>query len=195
MSDNDIPNREWYIKQSSEKGTSARCPFATVKKCPRYYQSLSLMGEAGSTKIPEDEDKRLLTEWQASDLWPRTSEQATGIYGEGPHMFSNFCPEVTLDRFGYAASYLSRYADELDSGAGHARTAKLPNSKGHPGWAWASCEGQHFTECNLYSVLDYRAKLPLVPTPSSSEPWWRKYGWPLALGLIALAGAILKAFF
>jgi len=55
----DIPNREWYANLSRERGVAFRCPFATVESCPRYYQSLSLLGKAGSTKIPEAEDERL----------------------------------------------------------------------------------------------------------------------------------------
>ena len=46
-----IPDLLWYIQAGKDKGINGRCPFATVESCPRYYQSLSLLGEAGSTKI------------------------------------------------------------------------------------------------------------------------------------------------
>jgi len=98
----DIPNREWYANLSRERGVAFRCPFATVESCPRYYQSLSLLGKAGSTKIPEAEDERLLKHWKSSDLWPRTDEQATSLFGtsDNPSIYCNFCPEVTFERLG-----------------------------------------------------------------------------------------------
>ena len=55
-----IPGLQWYLDQSAFKNISPRCQFATVQSCPRFYQSLSLLGNAGSTKIPQKEDKKLL---------------------------------------------------------------------------------------------------------------------------------------
>ena len=91
-----IPDLKWYASVSEKRGVAVRCPFATVEACPRFYQSLSLLGNAGSTKIPQAEDERLLEKWKKSDLWPRTEELATSIAGaDGKRsMFSNFCPEV-----------------------------------------------------------------------------------------------------
>ena len=72
---NIIPNLRWYLEQSTLKNTSPRCPFATVRSCPRFYESLSLLGDAGSTKIPEKEDKKLLKKWKKSPLWPATLDR------------------------------------------------------------------------------------------------------------------------
>jgi hypothetical protein len=55
-----VPSLDWYKKKSLEGSLPPRCPFATVESCPRYYQSLSLMGDAGATKMETSEDKRLL---------------------------------------------------------------------------------------------------------------------------------------
>ncbi len=129
-----IPNREWYANLSQERGVAFRCPFATVESCPRYYQSLSLLGETGSTKISEGEDQRLHKHWKSSDLWPRTDEQATGLFGGdpgNPSIYSNFCPEVTFERFGYFATSLTRYADEIISGFAHERLTKEVAGRGN----------------------------------------------------------------
>lgn len=191
----EIPNREWYSKRSQERDAPFRCPFATVGACPRYYQSLSLLGAAGSTKIPEVEDERLLKHWKSSDLWPRTDEQATGIFGEpgNPSIYSNFCPEVTFERFGYFATSLTRYADELDSGHTHERLTKEGVPSGHPNWSWSSCAPQHFTDCSIYAVLAHRVA---APQPQKPEPWWRKHLAEIVVAVVvALVTAIItKAF-
>ncbi len=190
----DIPNREWYTKLSQERGVTFRCSFATVESCPRYYQSLSLLGEAGSTKIPAAEDERLLKQWKSSDLWPRTDEQATGLWGGepgNPSIYSNFCPEVTFDRFGYFATSLTRYGDEMASGFAHERLAREEAPRGHPLWSWESCAGQHFTECSIYAVLSHRAKNP----QAKPEPWWRKYLAEIVVAVvITIVGVIVKVY-
>lgn len=189
-----IPDREWYTNLSQERGSAFRCPFATVESCPRYYQSLSLIGEAGSTKISEVEDERLLKHWKSSDLWPRTDEQATSLLGAtgNPSIYCNFCPEVAFERFGYFATALAKYGDEIDSGFSHQNLANDGAPLGDPRWSWSSCTGQHFTECPIYAVLFHRSKSPLAKT----EPWWRKYLAEIVVSVvIAIIGIIAKVFF
>jgi hypothetical protein len=70
-----IPNFDWYSKIGKELGLPPRCPFASVDRCPRYFYSRSLMGDAGATKIEPAEDKRLLRKWQYSSLAPATRRQ------------------------------------------------------------------------------------------------------------------------
>ena len=50
-------------------------------------------------------------------LWPKVNEDATSTMGSDgkASIHTNFCPEVTGERFGWFASFLARYADELDS--------------------------------------------------------------------------------
>ena len=98
------PNLAWYTGLSSQRGVAPRCPFATVHRCPRYYQSLWLLGEcSGATQIDPAEDEALRTKSEDSDMWPVTGEQATSVFGAGglPKMFMNFCPETGYDRFGW----------------------------------------------------------------------------------------------
>ena len=195
MSAGEIPNTEWYERHSLRRGSAAHCPFATVKACPRYYQSLSLLGEAGSTQISEREDQRLFSHWQQSDLWPRTDELATSIMGEpgNPSIFSNFCPEVAAARFGYFVTFLARYSEELDAGFAQQRLAREGAPAGHPNWSWSSYTPQHFTDCPIYSILLHRAT---VPPPLKVQPWWLKHLMKIVVAvLIALATAIITKLF
>lgn len=197
MLSNEIPNSEWSADVSRSRGVVVRCPFATVEACPRFYQSLSLLGGAGFTKIPEAEDERLLKYWKASDLWPRTNEQATSTFGEpgNPSMFSNFCPEVTSGSFGFSATFLARYADEIDVDSAHRRLTRDGAPVAHPGWTWASCAGQHFTDCSIYSVLVHRSKNPASVVPTKPEPWWRKYLAEIFVAIaVAIVGVLAKLF-
>lgn len=179
--DHVVPNQDWYFRISKERKLPLRCPFASVERCPRYYQSLSLLGVAGSTKIDPAEDERLLQLWRKSDLWPRTSEYETSIAGSKnefgdwkTHTFSNFCPEVAYDRFGLFASAFGDYADDIDKDIAHERLGK----EGVPGsdwrWRWAFVKPLHFEECSLYSPL-----LHSGPFPKGSEGT----GLEIALGV------------
>lgn len=154
----DDPNMAWYLRISRERGVTPRCPFATVESCPRYFHSLSLLGEAGSTKIPPEEDKRLEEFWKKSDLLPRTREQDTALAGTSSKWtsYSEFCPEVIFNRYGLFASHLADYADSIDREVAQEQLAQ----RGVPGtnwrWRWAWVQPMHFTECPLYSPLAHR---------------------------------------
>lgn len=148
-----IPNLSWYTKISQEKGLNPRCPFASVYRCPRFYQSLSLMGTAGSTSIASSKDKKLFKRWKKTDIWPVTGEYETYIYGDPPICFSNFCPEVSFDRFGLFATYLGKYADEIDRGIAHSDLAKEFAPPNHWRWIWNSITPMHYSECPFFSLL------------------------------------------
>jgi len=150
-----IPNLQWHVGQSTSKGIPPRCPFAVVQSCPRFYQSLSLLGNAGSTKIPEKENKKLFKRWKKSPLWPVTDEQSTSIAGsENDHKdFWNFCPEVSFERFGLFASSLNSHADDTDINLAHSKLAKIKATSDDWRWSWSSIQPQHYSECPVYSVL------------------------------------------
>ena len=157
--DNFNADLKWYTGISREKHVRPRCPFASVHRCPRFYQSLSLLGGAGSTKIEPGKDKLLLKRWKKSDLWPSTDEQATSIMGEpgNPSIYSNFCPEVAFERFGLFALNFAGYADEIDLGLAHDRLGRMKAPATDWRWAWSSVAPMHYTECPLYSPLDLDA--------------------------------------
>ena len=196
-----IPDIDWYTRRSQEMGVTPRCPFSSVEACPRYYQSLSLLKDAGSTAIEPKEDQRLLKYWKKSDLWPKTEEQATSIAGEpeNPSLFWNFCPEVAFDRFGYFASSLNAYADEIDHDLAHKKLGEEHAVSTDWRWVWASINPLHYTECPLYSILEHRSKRDEV-LPEKPPELFQKIAWFLRhwrrhwlIILIAVAITILSA--
>lgn len=150
-----IPDFDWYVAISAKHGGTPRCPFAFVERCPRYYQSLSLLSHAGSTSIDPTEDERLLNYWKKSDMWPKTAEYETAIAGPDGRisLFDNFCPEVTFDRFRYFAVYLHRYTDDIDADVATERLAREGAPANDPRWNWDYVKPMHYTECPLYSPL------------------------------------------
>jgi hypothetical protein len=114
-----------------------------------------LLGEAGSTKIDTKEDDKLKHSWEKTDVWPVTAEQATSISGPGDETkhFSQFCPEVTFDRFGFFATELHKYTDEIDVGVAHKELSAKEVSPDDWRWHWCHVEPMHYTECPLYSLL------------------------------------------
>jgi hypothetical protein len=147
------PNLKWYSEISAGKNLSPRCPFASVHRCPRYYQSVSLLGEAGvATAIEPEEDRRLLDLWKRTDLWPVVDEQHAAVWGRHSNS-SNFCPEVSFERYGWFASHLAYYPDEQDMDVAHRNLAE----EGAPGsdwrWNWAQIVPMHYADCPLYSQL------------------------------------------
>lgn len=114
-------------------------------------------------------------------------EYETAIFGEG-FQFSNFCPEVTYDRFRLFASYLSRYSDQIDRDAAHEELAKGKAVPEDWRWSWQSVSPMHYTECPLYSVLKNRTK---GNAPSADlDPWYKR---PLGIIAIAVSAAVLAA--
>jgi hypothetical protein len=183
-----VPDLEWYLTISKKNNSSPRCPFATVESCPRFYQSLSLLGDAGSTSIDQSEDERLLEKWESSDLWPKTREQETIIY-ENDKFFDRFCPEVSYERFGYFASYLGRYSDELDHDLAHKKLGELRASSKDHRWAWSSVTPMHFTECPLYSVLLHRSKNASKKSQKEKQDEW--YKRPFGMFIIGIAITVI----
>jgi hypothetical protein len=150
------PDLEWYRGESARRGLpTPRCPFASVHRCPRYWASLSLLGEAGSTKIDPDQDRKLQERWQASDLAPATAEQAPSIGSSDGRVptLRNFCPKVAFDRFGLFASYLTEYPDATDTELAHRRLGREGAPASDPRWSWWSVGPLHYADCPLYAPL------------------------------------------
>lgn len=112
------------------------------------------------TSIDVNKKESLDALWADSGLLPVVAEDETTIYlsNEKPSSFLNFCPEVTFAYFQYYASYLAKYADEIDNDSGY-RIAK--REKLHNDWRydWAHVSACHFLECSIYNqVHDFNSK-------------------------------------
>jgi Predicted nucleotide-binding protein containing TIR-like domain len=154
------PDINWYLSTSRNRGVTPRCPFASTERCPRYYQSLSALGRAKiSVELTASEDNRLHQHWEKSELWPKSEEDSTYMFGNGEkyHSFSNLCPEVAYERFGYFARQLVDYYDAEERYAAHQRHTEENCPTESWQWKWASLTPLHFTECPLYSPLIHAA--------------------------------------
>jgi hypothetical protein len=166
------PDLDWYSRESRRRDLpTPRCPFASVRRCPRYWESLSLLGEAGSTKIDPEEDRKLKERWSASDIAPATEEQSPSISGPDGRIssFSNFCPEVLFDRFGLFVSYLAEYVDELDREAAHRRLRGEGAPGSDPRWTWWHFTPMHYADCPVYSLLADGGERPHDGAPNSEH--------------------------
>lgn len=156
-----IPDSSWYRRKSSETDSLFACPYANVHKCPRYYASLYMLGEVKMiTSISVDKKESLDALWSNSGLLPVVAEDDTGISrcDEEPSTFSNFCPEVTFTYLRYYASYLTKYADEIDKDSGH-RIAERENLHNDWRYEWSHISACHFLECSIYTqVHDFNSK-------------------------------------
>jgi hypothetical protein len=123
-----------------------------VNRCPRYYESLSLLGSAGiTTTLQPSEEKRLLKKWKNSEHWPKVKENESSIWKNKD--LHNFCPEVVYDVYGLFASELHHYADEIDTHTAHALLANEGVSTTDWRWQWSNITSLHYSECRLYSLL------------------------------------------
>jgi hypothetical protein len=195
------PTLNWYTHVSKTLGLTPRCPFGSANLCPRYYMSLALMKQAGATEIGVEEHTRLLRKWKESPLWPSILEQEPIVVMAGEkHGFSslsNFCPEVTFDRFGYFASFLKQQEDEIDQDAIHETLTSEAAPREDWRWHWASLSSMHYSECPTYSPLAHGHGLLTKPTPSENQNRFDRFidkakrhrliGIFLVVGLIVIA--------
>jgi len=149
------PTLEWYKLISAKNNLPPRCPFASSYKCPIYYQSLSLLEDTGATKLDEKEDKQLEEYWKKSKLNPILKEEMPGVTTKNDEFTSlyNFCPEVTFLRFGYFASHLSEFADEIDKDIRYTELEKRNIDKDDCRWYFQYFTPKHYTDCSYYSIL------------------------------------------
>jgi predicted nucleotide-binding protein len=149
------PGFEWYAAKSREMNGPKRCPFASANLCPRYYESLYLLGDVGiTTKISEETKVKLDSQWKKFEA--TIGEEAASISGGADNSMkamSNFCPEVNYNIFGFFASGLYPHHGEIDRGIAYEQLAEENALAGDHRWNWASLTPRHYAECPEYSIL------------------------------------------
>jgi DNA-directed RNA polymerase subunit RPC12/RpoP len=149
---------EWYLSKSREINGPHRCPFAAANLCPRYYESLYLLGEVGiATKISPESKVKLDALWK--DFEATIGEEAASISGgerNSTKAMSNFCPEVSYKIFGLFASGLFPCHDETDRSMAHSGLRRAGIKSDDPRWNWADFTPAHYSECSEYSILQAR---------------------------------------
>jgi hypothetical protein len=103
------------------------------------------------TSMTPDKISELEAYWKKSNLIPVIEEHDTGLTQSDNRVssFSNFCPEVSFEFFGYYADYLSRYVDEIDRdcGVSIATRDKIENDWRY---SWQTVRGIHYLDCKVY---------------------------------------------
>lgn len=146
---------DWYLQQSKHYKLPPRCPITSVHLCPRYYLSLSLLGEAGlTTKMDDKEDRRLLEKWTKSTHFPPIAEEEPSVSSSNGEfsMTVHFCPEVSYDIFGVFASHVARYADEIDIDVVHKHLRTIGADQSDWRWTYSNVTHKHYTECKEFSA-------------------------------------------
>ena len=146
---------DWYSRVSKEQGVSGRCPYASLSRCPRYFQSAALVKHAGGAALLEEDDKRFRQKWENSEHWIEPPGSETNVSGGKTNMMpSRFCPEISYENFGLFAESLMPYLDPADK---EFYLSRFETSSGavSPNWrfSWADIKPLHYTDCSYYSRL------------------------------------------
>ncbi len=138
----------WYSAESQKQKLPPRCPIAHAELCPRYYSSAVLLGEVGHfAKFPSERRSSLDRKWKAFESAP-PEELPSRFPGDN---LNHFCPEVSGDRFGYFASDLYAYSDEIDR-ASDKKDYRDEGNFGQYDPNWQTVRPCHYTECREYSI-------------------------------------------
>jgi len=170
-----VPDFKWYSSESKRLGLpSLRCPFASLHGCPKYYESRSLLGKAGSTELAPELEKQLEAKWKGHPLAPQEMEQTPELTGDGTHTtgYSNFCPEVLADRFALFVTGLYKFHDELERDARQQSLTEEGAPDDDPRWNWSGLRAQHYSECPVYAPLshDWPKLVSAPPLPGKVAP-------------------------
>ncbi|MAF15846.1 MAG: hypothetical protein CMG93_07680 [Marinomonas sp.] len=148
-----IPNKEWYIKESKKAGVPPRCPYAHHRKCPRYWETTSLLKQAGVIAgLSEEEDKNTYTFWKSNMMLAELAEDMVtlnqGQHGGVDGMF-RACPEVASKFIHLYADTFYKYVDDTDRITGHQIMEQegLKNS-----WRsrWMHLSPKHYLDCEVF---------------------------------------------
>lgn len=147
----------WYSAESRKQKLSPRCPIACAELCPRYFRSLAVLGKKGGvghvpiTEIPNERLASLDRKWKAFEPVVLEEEPSTSWAGDERCSVNHICPEVSYDIFGYFASGLYHYADEIDREEDR-KDYKREGIREQFDSRWESVTPRHYTECREYSI-------------------------------------------
>lgn len=151
-----FPDATWYSRQSERKKLSGRCPYASIHRCPRNFESVALLSDTGTTsRMPQDLHDAVLEKWKQHDLTPSIAESGASISGGNiPNCYSNFCPETSFDTFGLFATTLIRLTDSIDRNNVEQLIKADPRPTGRDWrWTWSHVSPLHYSDCAMYSLL------------------------------------------
>lgn len=176
------PTIEWYKSISAKYNLTPRCPFANIYKCPKYYDSLYCLEGTGATSMTDQDIEELNKYWKEKKLKFGLKEEMPGVARNVDEFsfLTNFCPEVTFLRFGYFASKLSEFANEIDRDIKHKELGK--RNIDHDDWRWyfQDLTPQHYTDCSFYSILlknhiDQKRDIDEIKLTDSQKEDYKKY--------------------
>lgn len=60
-----IPSHEWYKDRSKELAAPTKCPFAHHRKCPKYFETVTLLTDVNVISgLKPDERRQTLKYWE-----------------------------------------------------------------------------------------------------------------------------------
>lgn len=151
-----VGDDEWYASQSDPAiGQPIHCPYAAVDRCPRYFESLDLVETLGGCALEPKLRKRMDKHWKKIVPMFPLPEHSTSVWKADGRvsMVNNFCPEVSATIYGWYASDLITYADEIDRDARHRLLSREGAPANDPRWAWSSIHALHYRKCPAYALL------------------------------------------
>lgn len=159
------PDFAWYSAESRKQGLPPRCPIAHAELCPRYWQSLDALGRkrhGGITEISPERSALLQRKWKSFEAVIAEEEPVAD-----EKSVDHFCPEVSYEIYGYFASFLHEFIDDIDRDAVwkmHERNGTTNQFDAR--WNWiAPC---HYTQCREYSI--HATFATGRPSKTSSRP-------------------------
>jgi len=149
------PDIQWYENVSSSKSLSRRCPYATIKLCPKYFFSYSLCSQVGSmSKLSKKDDDEAMRLWGKTDYLPMIAENEPTVSGDDVKNYRNYCPEVLYVLFGYFASSVHHFNDEIDQQIAERHLSKIKADRNDWRWIYSSILPLHYSECEHFSLLE-----------------------------------------
>ena len=151
------PDLEWYGSVSDRRQLTVRCPYASEQRCPKYFESVSILAEENRlTILSQPIHEQLGKKWSVHPLWPLTEETATTHFGDRSKggLYSNLCPEVAFIVFKVFASKVIEFYDGAERDQRHDQLEDS-GERTDKDWRWQfdRLEAMHFSECSLYSKI------------------------------------------